>query len=169
MSAKRICRDALMTAAALLMFMIENLFPPLLAFAPGAKIGLSNVVTLITLILIGVPDAFIVLVARCVIGSLVTGNPFAVVYSLPAGLISLGLQTALYMTVFPRISLMAISLFGAIAHNIAQLAVATFIAGVNMFMLLPLMLAASVIAGLAVGFIAWLAVRLLPKSAYSGA
>ena len=63
---------------------------------------------------------------------------------------------------------MAISLFGAIAHNIAQLAVATFIAGVNMFMLLPLMLAASVIAGLAVGFIAWLAVRLLPKSAYSG-
>ena len=69
MSAKRICRDALMTAAALLMFMIENLFPPLLAFAPGAKIGLSNVVTLITLILIGVPDAFIVLVARCVIGS----------------------------------------------------------------------------------------------------
>lgn len=167
MSAKRICRDALMTAAALLMFMIENLFPPLLSFAPGAKIGLSNVVTLITLVIIGVPDAFAVLVARCVIGSLVTGNPFAIVYSLPAGLVSLGLQTALYLTVFPRISLMAVSLSGAIAHNVVQLAVASLIAGVNMFTLLPLMLAASVIAGLAVGFIAWLTVRFLPKSAYA--
>ena len=167
MSAKRVCRDALMTAAALLMFMIENLFPPLLAFAPGAKIGLSNAVTLITLVIIGVPDAFAVLVIRCVLGSLVTGNPFAIVYSLSAGLISLGIQTALYITVFPHISIMAISLSGAIVHNPVQLAIASLVAGVNMFPILPLMLAASVVAGLAVGFIAWLTVRFLPKSAYA--
>lgn len=163
MNAKRICRDALMTAAALIMFMIENLFPPLLAFAPGAKIGLSNAVTLLTLILIGVPDAFIVLVLRCTLGSLLTGNAFALVYALPSGLVSLSLQTALYLTLAPKISLMAISLFGALAHNVCQLTIASLVAGVNMFPLLPLMLVASIIAGLAIGFIVWLVVKLLPE------
>ena len=162
MNARRICKDALMTAAALIMFMIENLFPPILAFAPGAKLGLSNLVTLLTLILIGAPDAFVVLSVRCVLGGLITGNPFSIVYSLPSGLVSLALQTALYFTLVPRISVTAISLFGAVVYNTMQPMIASAIAGVNMLTLLPLMLIASCIAGVGVGVVAWLAVKFLP-------
>lgn len=164
MSAKRICKDAVLTAAALIMFMVENLFPPLLAFAPGAKIGISNAVALVTLIIVGVPDAFIVLALKCVLGALFAGNPFSIVYSLPSGLLSLALQTALYMTLFDKVSLMAISLTGAVAFNITQLAIASLIAGANMLSLLPAMLIASVIAGAAVGLIAFLTVKFLPRS-----
>lgn len=164
MNAKRLCRDAVLTAAALIMFMIENLFPPLFVFAPGAKIGLSNIVSLITLILIGIPDAFAVLLCRCLLGSLITGNAFALVYALPAGVVSLGVETLLYYTLFPRLSVTAISVAGAIAHNLLQLLIASLVAGVGMFPLLPLTLTASFIAGIAVGVIVLLTVRHLPRS-----
>lgn len=168
MSVKRITRCALFTAAALLMFMIESLFPPLMAFAPGAKLGLSNAVTLIALILLGASDAFLILIARCLLGALFTANAFSVVYSLPAGLVSLVLQTVLYKLLFPKISLMSISFAGAVAHNTVQLIIASLIAGVNMLPLLPLMLAAGTAAGLIVGLIAYFTVKLLPQSVYGG-
>lgn len=161
MSAKRICKDAILTAIALVAFMVENLFPPLLFFAPGAKLGLSNAVALITLIIVGAPDAFVVIILKCTLGAVFAGNPFSLVYSLPSALASIGVQTALYLTLFPRISLMAISLTGATAFNIVQLSIASLVAGVNM---LPLMLAASLVAGAAVGLIAFLTVRFLPRS-----
>ena len=164
MSAKRIAKDALLTAVALILFTVENLFPPLLAFAPGAKIGLSNAAVLITLIIIGVPDAFAVLTLKCVLGALVTGNMFSLAYSLPSSLTSLCVQPALYKTLFPKISLMAVSLSGATVFNIVQLFVASLIAHANMLPLLPLMLIASAAAGLLIGAAVFFTVRLLPSA-----
>lgn len=166
MSASRIAKDALLTAIALIAFMIENLFPPLLAFAPGVKIGISNAVTLIALVLIGAPDAFVILLLRCLLGALASGNLFSLAYSLPAGVLSLAVQTALYSTLAPKLSLTGISLFGATVHNLTQLAVASAVVGANLLGLLPLMLAASAVAGAAVGIIAYLAVKFLPPSLY---
>lgn len=166
MSVKRLTRGALFTAAALIMFMIENLFPPLLSFAPGAKLGLSNVVSLIAMIILGIPDAFIILTVRCLLGSLLTGNVFALLYSLPSGLLSLSVQTLLYLTLFPRVSLVAVSFAGAVAHNVMQTVIASFIAGVNMLAILPLMFIAACVAGTAVGLIAYFVIKFLPKSVY---
>ena len=48
-SARRIATLAVLTAMGLIMFMVESLFPPL--FLPGAKMGLSNIFSLLTLFL----------------------------------------------------------------------------------------------------------------------
>ncbi len=164
MSAKRICKDAILTAIALLAFMVENLFPPLFFFAPGVKLGVSNAVALITLIIVGAPDAFVVVILKCTLGAVFAGNPFSIVYSLPSALISLGAQTALYLTLFPHLSLMAISVTGAVLFNTVQLAIASIVAGASMLPLLPFMLIASAVAGVAVGLIAYLTVKFLPRS-----
>lgn len=163
---KRIARAALFTALALIMSLIENSFPPILAFAPGVKMGLANVVSLIALIILGVPDAFIILIIRCVLGSVFGGNISALLYSLPAGLIALSVQTVLYKFLFPRISLMAISFIGACIHNAAQLTIASLMLNVNLVAVLPLTLLASLIAGLFVGVVTYLTVKFLPKSVY---
>lgn len=167
MSVRRIVRLALFTAVALIMSLVESALPPLLAFAPGAKMGLSNVVTVLAFILLGYSDAYIVLVLRCVLGSVFGGNIAALMYSLPAGLISLTVQILLYRFLFPKVSLMGISFCGAVLHNVVQITVACLIASTNLFALLPLMLLASVIAGLFVGIVAYFVIRYLPKSVYA--
>lgn len=166
MSAKRITYAALFTAAALILHLIEGALPPLLAFAPGAKMGLSNVVSLIAVFVLGLPEAYLILVVRCVLGALFGGNMWSLTYALPAGLISLTVQIALIRTVFPRLSLTAISFVGALTHNAVQLTVASLTVGINLLPILPLMLLASVIAGLFVGLSSHYAVKALPGKFY---
>ncbi len=163
---KKIVRTALFTALALIMSLIENSFPPLLAFAPGVKMGLANVISLIAVIILGVPEAYIILLVRCTLGSIFAGNVSAMMYSVPAGFTALTVQVLLYRFVFARISLMAISLCGAVIHNITQLFIASLILKVNLLAVLPLTLAASVIAGLFVGIVTYITVRYLPKKVY---
>ena len=107
MSAKRIAYAALLTAIALVLHLLENALPPLLSFAPGAKMGLSNVVSLIALFLLGVPDAYVILIIRCLLGAVFGGNLWSLVYALPAGIISLTVQVLLVKLVLPKLSLTA--------------------------------------------------------------
>ncbi len=114
---KRIAFLGILISAALLAFMLENLLPPL--FLPGAKLGLSNIFTLLAIILLSPLEALILLFVRTVLGCLITGNPFAIVYSLSAGLISLAIGLIL-IRLLPKISVVAISVACAVAHNIVQ-------------------------------------------------
>ncbi len=166
MSAKRITYLSLFTAAALVLHVVESALPPLLAFAPGAKPGLSNVVGLVALFVLGTVDAYIVLILRCLIGSLLGGNVWSLAYALPAGITSLTVQIILIKLVFPKLSLIAISFIGALTHNAVQLAVASLTVSVNLLPVLPLMLLASVAAGVFVGLTAYFAVKALPQKFY---
>lgn len=166
-STKRIVRMALFTSIALILSVIENMIPPLLSFAPGAKMGLSNVTSLVALIILGYSDAFIILIARCLLMSIFGGNVSALLYSLPAGLISLSLEILLYQFFIKRISIMSISFLGAVVHNVIQLFVASLIVESNLMAMLPLMMFASVIAGIFVGVSAYCLIKFLPKSIYA--
>ena len=160
--AKRLTRTALFGAVALIIFMVENAFPPLFAFAPGAKLGLSNAVIFLAVILLGYADAFSVLIVKLTFGSIFTGQISALMYSAPAGIASFAVTALLYRFAFDRIGIPSISLFSAVVFNIVQLVIAGLIAGVNLMTVLPVMLVAGVIAGLTVGLICWLTVRYLP-------
>ena len=166
MTAKRITRLALFVAAAFVLAIIENALPPMLAFAPGAKMGLSNVVSLVALVVLGVTDAYFVLVARCLMSAVVSGNYFALAYSLTAGIVSLSLETLLIKTLAERLSIVSISFIGALAHNLTQLAVAGLIVKTNLVFALPLTLLASVVAGLTVGAAAYFTIKFLPERFY---
>ena len=166
MTAKRITRLALFVAAAFVLAIIENALPPMLAFAPGAKMGLSNVVSLVALVVLGVTDAYFVLVARCLMSAVVSGYYFALAYSLTAGIVSLSLETLLIKTLAERLSIVSISFIGALAHNLTQLAVAGLIVKTNLVFALPLTLLASVVAGLTVGAAAYFTIKFLPERFY---
>lgn len=166
MTAKRITRLALFVVAAFVLAIVENALPPVLAFAPGAKMGLSNVVSLAALVILGVADAYFVLIARCLMSAAVSGNYFALAYSLTAGIVSLSLETLLIKTLAGRLSIVAISFIGALAHNVTQLIVAGIIVKTNLIAALPLTLLASVVAGLFVGAAAYFTIKYLPEKFY---
>jgi heptaprenyl diphosphate synthase len=162
----RIARISLFTAIALIMHYLEGMLPPLLAFAPGSKMGLSNVVTLAAIIFLGYFDAFAVLIIRCFLASLF-GNVFGLVYSLGGGICAFTIMSLLYRFASPKVSLMGISVAGAIVHNIIQtLIAATIVQQINLILILPLMLVASVIAGVFVGIVVYFLVKYLPLNLF---
>ncbi len=163
---KRIVYSALFTVIALALHLVESALPPILPFAPGAKMGLSNLATLIAVMIVGVGEAYLILIVRCVLGALFGGNMFSLVYSLPAGLVSLSVQVILIKTLSKRLSIISISFCGAFTHNTTQLAVASIIVQAPLINFMPLMLLASAIAGLTIGLTAYFTLKYLPKKIY---
>ena len=103
LTAKRVATLGILTALSLISFILESLLPPL--FLPGAKIGLSNIFTLMTLFMFGPIDAIILVVVRTTLGALIVGNLVSLIYSLLAGIVSLIFAIGLIQIIYPRISL----------------------------------------------------------------
>jgi heptaprenyl diphosphate synthase len=163
---KRITRIAVFAALALILSLVESFLEPLLWFAPGAKMGLSNVAALVAIVILGYTDAAIIQVTRCILGGFITGGVMGIVYSLPAGIISLVGMALLYRFAFPKVSLLGISFFGAILNNITQVSVASLVIKENLAPMLPVYVLASIAAGLFVGIVSFFVVKYLPKGVY---
>ena len=157
MSVKRLASDGVLTAFALIIFILEMQLPPLLPI-PGIKLGLSNIVTLFALCFLGGKDAFLIVTARILLGAALTGNPAAMLYSLAGGLCCLGVESLLFFVCHIK-PIWAVSAVGAITHNTAQLAVAALVTKTSaVFFYLPFLWAAAIPTGLFTGLcIAYLA------------
>ena len=68
MKTKKLTALAMLTALSLIIFIIEAQLPPL-APIPGIKLGLANIVTLITICMYGRKEAFCVLAMRIGLGT----------------------------------------------------------------------------------------------------
>ena len=84
---RKLTLAALLTAAGLVVFVIEAQLPPLTAI-PGIKPGLSNVFTMLTLFWVGPSWALGTMFVRVSLGCLLTGQTMAFFYSLSGGLLA---------------------------------------------------------------------------------
>lgn len=128
--------------------------------------GLSNVVILTAIIILGYMDAAIIQLVRCLMAGIFAGNVSALMYSVPAGIMSYAVMALLYRFLFPKVSLMGISFAGAVVHNMTQVFVASLILSVNMAPYLPVYILFSIGAGLFVGIVSFFVVKYLPKRVY---
>ncbi len=166
-SARRIATLSVLTAMGLIMFMVESLFPPL--FLPGAKMGLSNIFSLLALFVLGPTEAFILVIVRTALGSLFTGNVSTLMYSMTAGLVSVAVSSLLVEFVYPRISIVSISVVAAVMHNAAQNTVFCLVSNTpEMFAYMPWLAVIGVAAGIIVGFAVWFILRTVPAKLFVG-
>lgn len=117
---------SLLTAAALILSIIEGMIP-LPYIAPGAKLGLSNIVILSVVVVFGFKDAFLVVVIRSILLMLIATNPITFIYSITSGIVStivMALGCKYLKNIF---SLIGISVLGAMAHNSTQITVAAIL------------------------------------------
>lgn len=166
MTTRRIVQLAFLVCIALVTSIIENTFPPLIPLAPGAKLGLSNVAPLLALIILGVGDAFVVMLIKCLLGAVFSGGLSGLMYSLPSGIVSLAVEVLLFLLVFDRMSLAGISLVGAVVFNCVQLVVASLVTGMNLITLLPYLILAGMLAGAFTGLLTYNVIKKLPYSVY---
>lgn len=159
---KEISKIALFTAVALILFVVEAQIPVLVP-VPGVKLGLANVVTLFAIFTIGRKRAVIVLLLRIVLGSLITGQAAAMGFSLAGGAICYIVMCVVRLFVTER-QIWAVSVFGAIGHNLGQLTVAAFVVGTaSVFLYLPVLLVSGILTGLFTGLCAQYLYRHLKK------
>lgn len=156
---KKLALCAVLTALALGLSTLENLFPiSLIVPLPGVKLGLANIVTVFALYELGASWALTILFARCLLGSLFAGNASALIFSLLGGLTAMLVMIGL--TKWRALSIYGVSIGGAASHNIGQMAAAVITLGNTMVLgYLPFLLAVSLFTGLLTGFVSSLLFR----------
>ena len=156
---KKLALAAVLTALALGLSTLENLFPvSLLVPLPGIKLGLANIVTVFALYRLGAPFALAILVARCLLGAMFAGNVSALLFSLMGGVLAMLVMILLRRA--KRLSVYGVSIAGAAAHNIGQICAAMLVLGGTAVLgYLPALLGVSLVTGALTGFVAALLFR----------
>ena len=149
-NARRLVFDALLTAVALTIFVIE-LHIPLSVGIPGVKLGLANIVTVAAVFLLGPADAGLILYARILLGGIFAGQIMALWYSLAGGTLCFLSMLVMRKLVSER-QIWAASAVGAVFHNLGQIAVAVAVTRTwAVLWYLPVLMVSGVLAGLFTG------------------
>ena len=163
--AKRVAVLGVLTALSLVTFIIENQFPPM--FVPGAKMGLANIFSFAALIMYSPVEAFIIVAIRTGLGAVYAGNVSSLMYSFTGGVVSMAVSSVLMYTLYPRISVMSVSIIAAVAHNITQVAVYAIISGTTLiFGYLPYLILIGILSGAIVGGVTMLVFKKVPQSIF---
>lgn len=150
MKVKKVTFLGIMVSYSLVLYIFETYIPnPLIGILPSAKLGLSNIITLTSLLVLGIKDTFIILTVRVLLSSFFAG-PLSLLYSIGGAYTSLVL-----MYLVSRIkdfSIVGVSIIGSIGHNLGQLIVASLIVQNSLIVTyLPFMLITSLATGFFIG------------------
>lgn len=119
---------------------------------PGVKLGLSNIVLLVTLLLFGLKEGFIVAISKSVLMVLVSGRLGELPYSLAGTMFAMISMYLSYKYLSKWLSLIGISEIGSLFFNLGQLLVASFILNnMKILLYLPAMALMGVVTGYVVG------------------
>ncbi|MFZ5906916.1 MAG: Gx transporter family protein [Nitrospirota bacterium] len=159
-------RIAVLSAYALALHGFESIFP---SPVPWLRLGLANIITVITLLLYGLRAAVTVTLIRVILGSILNGTFLG-----PAFLLSLGggilstLSMGMTALLSPRIfSTTGVSIIGALVHNCTQLLLAyiLFIQRTGPVLLItPFIVLIGTLTGTLNGLVSELIIKNLKKS-----
>lgn len=137
----------ILCAVAVALSFLDGLLPALPI--PGAKLGLSNIVTMYALSALGLPAALAVAVVKA--GFALLRGGFAFAMSLAGGLLSTLLMALALRLLRRHVSFVGIGILGAIAHNAAQLGVAMLLLDTALLAYAPWLLLMALLAGTLTG------------------
>ena len=153
MKTKKLLYLALLTAVALVLFVVENQIPAPVP-VPGVKLGLGNIIVVAVLFLYGPREALAVLGVKVLLSAVLTGNLGALAYSAAGGLLSWAGMCLLRRFLRPD-QLWVASILGAMLHNLGQLLAAVAIADTpGLLAYLPVLLLSGMVTGLFTGLAA---------------
>ncbi len=159
---RRLTELALLTAAALIIFVVELQIPNPFPIA-GVKLGLANIITVYSVYRYKWSESALMLLARILLGTLFSANPSAIFYSLAGGIFCLA-GMLLLKNIIPISRLWLCSVFGAVLHNLGQLTAASFIMKTSaVWLYFPPLVLCGCIAGALTGLAAQLILKRTEK------
>lgn len=152
---KRLIYISLLAAQGVVITLLERSIPFPFAFAPGAKLGLANMVTILALFTLPYKDSFKVVWMRLIISTFLGGTLSTFMYSFSGAFLSYFGMIAVRRLGPKRVSLIGVSATGGILHNVGQLIVASTIAqSFSVMLYLPILAFTGIFSGIAVGIAA---------------
>lgn len=158
MSIKRLTQLSLLTAMALIIFVIELRIPNLIPI-PGVKLGLANIVTVFAVYRFTAGETAMLVLTRILLGAVFSGNMSSLIYS-AAGAAFCLCGMLLLRKVVPKRYIWLSSILGAMLHNTGQILVATIIMKTtSVLVYYPILLITGSIAGFFTGMCAQFILR----------
>lgn len=154
---------SVLVAQALVLFLVERSIPvPFIA--PGAKLGLSNIITVVSLYTLSLKDTFAVVMLRILLSTLIGSSVSSLLYSIAGGLFSLVTMYTMKKLGKDNVSITGVSIVGAFFHNVGQVVIAGLIIhNVNIVLYLPILTVAGIGTGFFVGITSSYLLMLLKK------
>ena len=157
---KKLALMALLTAIALTIFVVENQLPAPVPI-PGVKLGLANIITLVTMLLLGKKEAGAVLLVRVLMGAMFAGSPSTLLFSAAGGALA-WLVMCLTVGLFGEKQLWIVSALAGLAHNAGQLLTCALVVKTpGVFAYAPILAISGVLTGVFTGFAAMYLIRAL--------
>lgn len=145
---------ALIVAQALVLHVLEGMIPVPIGI-PGAKLGLANVFSIISLFILGFQSTLIVVILRVALATMFGGTLSSFMFSLSGGILSLVMMFLVKTLLKDKVSIIGISGAGAVSHNIGQLLVASYIVrNFSVMLYLPVMTFIGIGTGIFIGIAA---------------
>lgn len=141
---------SLLIALSVVLSVIDSFIP---GFVPGMKLGLANIVILLTLYNYGFLEALFVNLLRVFLASFLRGNIFTMGFfmSFSGALLSLFIM-ALLKRFCPKLHIVGISVIGSLFHSIAQIIVGIiYLGSASIAYYLPILTLTSIATGIFIG------------------
>lgn len=161
---KKFTHLTMLLTLALVLSIIESFFPLFGGVIPGFKIGLANIVILVTLISYGFKEALFVSIMRVFLMGLLRTGLFNVSFFLSFTGAILSLIAMFLASKTKLFSLIGISIIGSVFHSIGQIfGIVLFMRTTSMFYYLPILIICSLITGTVIGMLAKYIIKTLPS------
>ena len=148
--ARKVALLGMLSAVAVALSWLEGMLAPLPGMPPGAKLGLSNVATMLAATTLGPGSALTVTLIKGAFAGLTRGLT-AGLMSLAGGLLSTGAVCLLLRWRRCPFGWIGIGVTGAVCHNLGQLLVSYLLTNAAVLAYLPLLLLFALLAGAATG------------------
>ena len=142
----------MLSALAMVFGYVEALIP--FSFGvPGMKLGIANLVIVVSLYLLPTYQVFFIQLIRIVLISFLFGNMSMMMYSLAGGILSFLVMRFVKKTgIF---SIIGVSICGGVSHNVGQLIMAVLaVQTIKLIYSFPLLLIGGLITGWLIGMLA---------------
>lgn len=150
---KKLVEMSMLTAIALIIFIIESRIPNL-APVSGMKLGLANIITVYAVYRYKASETVLIVLVRIILGSIFAGNGSALLYSISGAVFCLA-GMLLIKKIIPEDYLYLSSIAGALLHNTGQIIAAIFIMKTTVVIsYFPYLVVSGSIAGLFTGICA---------------
>ena len=146
---KKVAFLGMFITLALIASYVESLVPFYFG-APGIKLGLANLITVVLLYRSGWKDAAMVSILRILLSGILFGNMFSIIYSFCGAFLSLFVMS--FLKRMEGFSVLGISMAGGVLHNLGQLLAAVYLMeNGNIMYYFPVLMIAGLLTGLLIG------------------
>lgn len=154
---------SILVAQAIVLYIVE-LMIPVPFITPGAKLGLANIVTVVSLYSLGFYDTLLVVLLRIILSTLLVGSLSSFFFSISGGILSIVAMYFVKELGKENISIIGVSVMGSVFHNIGQILIAAItVQNIRIISYLPILMIAGIGTGIFVGLTSKFMLQYLKK------